>query len=128
MIFNIKSLTDSGEDKLIDLQNIEMSDVLLFVDSSGNDPKIINYKVDQGRTDEWGAMGDQDRIVGLQYGDPIGNKKVSDTIFNAFADGTIELMAFPYLFVQDIIEGLNKAGLDGEDIAGAWFLPIYTKL
>ena len=78
-------------------------------------------------------MGDQDRIVGLQYGNPIDNKgerikKISDTIFNAFADGTIELVAFPYLFVQDIIDGLNKAGLDGEDIAGSWFLPIYTKL
>ena len=123
-MFDMKPFTGSGEDELISLQDIDISDISLFIDSSGGDPKTLNYLVDQDMTDEWGAMGNQDHVVGLQYGDPIGNKKVSDKIFSAFEDGTIELVAFPRLFELDIIDGLNKAGLDGRHIAGGWFLGI----
>ena len=124
MMFNIKPISDSGEDKLTGLEDIELSDISLFIDSSGGDPKTMNYLVDQDMTDEWGWIGNKDQVAGLQYGDPLGNKKVSDEIFSAFEDGTIELVAFPQLFEQDIIDGLNKAGLDGDNIAGAWFLGI----
>ena len=34
MIFNIKPLTDSGRDKLTDLQEIEMTDISLFIDDA----------------------------------------------------------------------------------------------
>ena len=34
MIFNIKSISDSGEDKLTGLQDIELSDISLFIDDA----------------------------------------------------------------------------------------------
>ena len=34
MIFNVKPLTDSGRDKLISLQDIELSDISLFIDEA----------------------------------------------------------------------------------------------
>ena len=37
MIFNIKPLTDSGEDKLTGLQDIELSDISLFIDDALED-------------------------------------------------------------------------------------------
>ena len=85
----------------------ELNDISLFIDAAESnkldleDSSSISYKVDQSMTDEWGLIGYQERINGLRYGDPRGNKKVSDEIFSAFEDGTIELVGFPRRLIQE---------------------------
>ncbi len=117
IMFNIKPISDLGEDKLTGHKNMEMSDISLFID----DAILSDFTVEDGQTWKGNVIGNViGDVTGNVVGDVQGN--VSGRVIKSLGDATCSLNSEFGQGKVDLSNSLMiRVKLRGADMKGANF-------